>query len=115
LWPQSVSTESALPVSAPTLSLLAGGPPSSGSHGMSGSAGPSQVGVSALGYPIGLADSPDSIMHSGSQMSTSLAAGIVAAESMQTDQSSTSSSRQPPATAAAETAAAEVLHIYRLV
>jgi len=41
---QSVSAESAGPVSAPTLSLPVGGPPSSGSHGVLGSAGPSLVG-----------------------------------------------------------------------
>jgi len=37
-----------------------GGPPSSGSHGILESAGPSLVGVSALGYPSGLAHPPDS-------------------------------------------------------
>jgi len=58
--PESVSTELAGPVSAPAHSVPAGSPPSSGSHGVSGSAGPSQVGVSALGYPSGLADPPDS-------------------------------------------------------
>jgi len=42
---ESVSAESAGPVSAPTLSLPAGGPLSSGSHGVLGSAGPSQVGL----------------------------------------------------------------------
>jgi len=54
--------------------------PFSGSHGVIGSAGPSQVGVSALGYPSGQADPPDSSMHSGGQMSTSLATGIIVAE-----------------------------------
>jgi len=58
--PESVSTELAGPVPAPADSVPAGSPPSSGSHGVSGSAGPSQVGVSALGYPSGLADPPDS-------------------------------------------------------
>ena len=77
---ESVSAESAGPVSAPTLSLLVGSPPCTGSHGILGSAGPSQVGVSALGYPSGLADPPDSSMYIGGQMSTSLASGIVAAE-----------------------------------
>jgi len=45
----SVSTESAGPVSAPTHSLPAGSPPSSGSHGVLGPAGSPQVEVSALG------------------------------------------------------------------
>jgi len=53
---ESVSTESAGPVSVPTLSLPVGGPPSSGSHGVVGSASPSHVGVSALGYSSGQAD-----------------------------------------------------------
>ena len=95
---------------------------------MSGSAGPSQVGVSALGYPSGLADPPDSSAYGGGEMSTSLATGIVGAEVMQLEQSaikleSSSSSlaaalgpdhwrqqlasRQRPATVATETAAAE--------
>ena len=73
------------------------------------------MGVSALGYPSGQADPPDSIhMHIGGQMSTSLATSIVEAEVHgELEQSSTSSSRQPPpATAAAETAAAEGLTLY---
>ena len=109
--PESVSTESAGPVSAPTLSLSAGSHPFSGSHGELGSAGPSQVVVSALGYPSGQADLPDSMhMHIGGQMSTSLATGIVAAEvHAELEQSATSSSRQPSTIAAAETAAAEGL------
>jgi len=73
---QSVSAESAGPVSAPTLSLPVGGPPSSGSHGVLGSAGPSLVGVSALGYPSGQADPPDSCIYTGGQMSTSLVTGM---------------------------------------
>ena len=103
--PESVSAELAGPVSAPTHSLPAGSPPSSGSHGVSGSAGPSQVGVSALGYPSGLAGPLDSSAYSGGQMSLSLATGI--AETAQLEQSSYSTSRQPPATAVAETGAAE--------
>jgi len=70
-----------------------------------GSAGSSQVGVSALGYPSGHAGPPDS----GSQMSRSLATGIAEAESSanKLEQAPYTSSRQPPAaTAAAETAAA---------
>ena len=116
-----MSAESAGPVSAPTLSLSlsAGSHPSLGSHGILGSAGPSQVGVSALRYPSGQADPPDSMhMHIGGQISTSLATGIVAAEvHAQFEQSSTSSSlRQPPtATAAAETAAAEGLTLVSAV
>ena len=78
---ESVSTESAGPVSAPTLSVSAGSHPFSGSHGELGSAAASQVGVSALGYPSGQADPPDGMhMHIGSQMSTSLATGIARAE-----------------------------------
>jgi len=48
---ESVSAESAWPVSAPTLSLPAGGPPSLGSHGGLGSAGPSHVGSPPWGTP----------------------------------------------------------------
>jgi len=47
--PKSVSTESAGPVSAPTHSLPVESHPSSGGRGVSGPAGPPQVGVSALG------------------------------------------------------------------
>ena len=100
---ESVSTESAGPVSAPA--HLAGSPPTSGSHGVLGPASSSQVGVSALGYPSGHAGPPDS----GSQMSRSLATGIAEAESSanKLEQAPYTSSRQPPAaTAAAETAAA---------
>ena len=53
--PESVSTESAGPVTAPTHLLPAGSPPSLGGLGVSGPAGPPQVGVSALGYSSGLA------------------------------------------------------------
>jgi len=112
---ESVSTESAGPVSAPTRSVSAGSHPFLGSHGELGSASPSQVGVSALGYPSGQADPPDSMhMHIGGQMSTSLASGIVVAEVHaefeQPVTTTSSSSRQPsPAAAAAETAAAEGL------
>jgi len=107
-----VSAESAGPVSAPTsLSLPARGPPSSGSHGVLGSAGPSLVGVSALGYPSGQADPRDSSMYTVGQMSTSLVTGTaraeVHAESELERSSYSTSSRQPPATAAAKTAAAE--------
>jgi len=101
-----VSTESAGSVSAPA--HLAGSPPTSGSHGVRGSAGFSQVGVFALGYPSNHAGPPDS----GSQMSRSLTTGIAEAESpaSKLEQSSYTPSRQPPAAtaaaAAAETAAA---------
>ena len=62
--PESVSTESAGPVSAPTHSLPAGSPPTSGSHGAIWSVGPSHVGVSALRYPSGQADPLDlSLIH----------------------------------------------------
>jgi len=61
--PESVSAGLAGPVSAPTHSLPVGSPPSSGSHGVS--AGPSQVGVSALGYPSGLAGPPDGSVYGG--------------------------------------------------
>jgi len=101
--PESVSTESAGPVPAPTNSLPAGSPSSSGSHGMLGSAGPSPVGVSALGYPSGHAGPLERTAYGGGQMSMSLATGV-----MQLEQSSSSkleqsaTSRQPPtATAAA--------------
>ena len=95
--PESVSTESAGPVSAPTLSLPAGSHSSLGSW------------VSALGYPSGLADPPNSSAHSGGQTSLSLATGIP--ETAQLEQSSSSissySQQPPPATAADQTAAAE--------
>jgi len=97
---ESLSAEPTGPVSAPTLFPLVAGPPCTGSHGILGSAGPSQVGVSALGYPSGLADPPDSSMYTGGQMSTSLATGIVAAE-VHAELELSSTSRQPPATASA--------------
>ena len=98
---ESVSAESAGPVSAPTsLSLPARGPPSSGSHGVLGSAGPSLVGVSALGYPSGQADPRDSSMYTVGQMSTSLVTGTARAEvhaESELERSSYSTSlRQPP-------------------
>ena len=99
---ESVSTESAGPVSVPTLSLPVGGPPSSGIHGVVGSAGPSHVGSPPWGTPA--------VKQTGGQMSTSLATGIARAEvHAQLEKSSppTSTSRQPPPAAAAETAAAE--------
>ena len=95
---ESVSAEPAGPVSAPH-SLLVGGSPCIGSHGILGSAGPSQVGVSALGYPCGQADPPDSSMYTGGQMSSSLVTGTARAEiHAELEQSSYTSSRQPPAT-----------------
>ena len=61
-------------------------------------------GVSALGYLSGEADSPDSSMYTGGQMSTSLAAGIARAETHaeleQSSSSTYSSLRQPPAATA---------------
>ena len=104
---ESVSTEAAGPVSAHTFSLPAGGPPSSGSHGVIGSAGPSQVGLRP-GVPQRSSRPFDSSMYTGGQMSTSLATGIVAAEvhaesELEQSSSSTTSTslRQPPATASA--------------
>jgi len=73
------------------------------------SAGPSQVGVSALEYASGLADPLGSSVYSGGQMSTSLATGIVAAETAQLEKSSSSASSLPaaaPLPAAAGIAAA---------
>jgi len=113
---ESVSAELAGPVSAPILPFQVGSPPSSGSHGVLGPAGSPYVGVSARGYPSGLAGPPDS--KRGGQMSASLATGIVSAESMQLEYAasskletssllgpssspSSSSPRQPPAAAAA--------------
>ena len=98
--PESVSTETAWPVSAPTYSLPAGSHSSSGRLGVSGPAGPPQLGVSALGYPSGLAGPPESSMHSREQVSSSLAAAPYQQQL---------ASRQPPA-AATVTAAAMVLH-----
>jgi len=96
--PESVSTESAGPVSAPIPSLPAGSPPTSGSHGAIGSVGPSHVGVSAMRYPSGQADPLDI----GGQVSNSSATGIVVAEiHAELEQSSHTTSRQPSATAAA--------------
>jgi len=96
--PESVSTESAWPVSAPIPSLPAGSPPTSGSHGAIGSVGPSHVGVSALRYPSRQADPLDI----GGQVSNSSATGIVVAEiHAELEQSSHTTSRQPSATAAA--------------
>jgi len=79
--PESVSTESAGPVSAPTHSLPAASPPSSGGLGVSGPAGPPQVGVSALGYSSGLAGPSGSNMYSREQVSSSIATAAVEASS----------------------------------
>ena len=67
---------------------------------MLGSVGPSHVGVSALRYPSGQADPPDS-MYTGGQMLTSLATGIVHAELEQSSSTYSSYSRQPSVSAAA--------------
>jgi len=110
-----VSTESAGPVSAPTHLLPVGSPLSSGGRGVSGPAGPPQVGVSALGYPSGLAAPPESSVRSGEQVSSSVAT-VVAESSLQSSPLAAASyqqqlaSRQPPA-AATETAAAQGLTI----
>jgi len=85
LWlqmdPESVSTESAGLVSVPILSLSVGSYPCSGSHGILGSAGSSQVGGLRLGVSQQSSRPPDSMhMHTGGQMSTSLVTGIIAAE-----------------------------------
>jgi len=69
----SMSTESAGPMSAPTHPLPAGSPPSSGVLGVSGPAGPPQVGVSSLGYPSGLAGPSEVSEHSSEQSSSSIA------------------------------------------
>jgi len=71
--PESMSTESAGPMSAPTHPLPAGSPPSSGVLGVSGPAGPPQVGVSSLGYPSGLAGPSEVSEHSREQSSSSIA------------------------------------------
>jgi len=73
--PESVSTESAGPGSAPppTHPLPAGSHSSSGGRGVSGPAGPSEMGVSAVGYPSGLAGPPESSVRSGEQVSSILA------------------------------------------
>ena len=82
--------------------------------------GPSHVGVSALRYPSGQADPPDSVhMHIGGQMSTSLATGVVVAGvHAELEKSSqpplTSTSRQPSATAAAAGCRQKVLQVNSL-
>jgi len=113
--PESVSTESTGPVSVPAHPLPAGSPPFSGGRGVSGPAGPPQVGVSTLGYPSSLAGPLGS---SGEQVLPSLAPDAAKASpaSAVVDAQSVSSlgaaprrqqlaSRQPT-TAATETAAA---------
>ena len=116
--PESVSTESTGPVSAPAHPLPTGSPPSTGGRGVSGSAGPPQVGVSTLGYPSSLAGPPGS---SGGQVSSSLASyvaesslalAIVAQSSSSLLAAAPGTRRQQLAlrqlpTAASETAAAE--------
>jgi len=115
-----MSTELAGPVSAPTHPLPAGSPPSSGGLGVSGPAGPSQVGVSALGYPSGLAGPSEIGARSVEQVSSlSMATGIEE-DDTPSDSSLAAApyrqqlaSRQPPA-AATETAAAQGLTlVYR--
>jgi len=107
-----VSTESAGPVSAPIHPHPAGSHPSSGGPGVSGPAGPHQVGVSALGYPSGLAGPSVSSAHSREQVSSSVATVAVEASSSLPSSSLRQqlASRQPPA-ADTETAAAEGLTI----
>ena len=105
---ESMSAELAEPVSVHP----AGRPTSLGGPGVEGPAGSPLVGVSALRYPSGLAGPPDRSVHSGGQMSLSLATGIAATPAQQLALSSpttsyySSSSRQPPA--AATVAAATV-------
>jgi len=67
--PESVSTKTTGPVSAPAHPVPAGSPPSSGGRGVSSPSGPPQVGVSTLGYPSSLAGPPGS---SGEQVLSSL-------------------------------------------
>ena len=112
-----MSTESAGPVSAPIHPHPAGSHPSSGGPGVSGPAGPHQVGVSALGYPSGLAGPSVSSAHSHEQVSSSVATVAVEASSSLPSSSLAAApyrqqlaSRQPPA-ADTETAAAEGLTI----
>ena len=85
LWlqmdPESMSTESAGLVSVSILSFSVRSYPCSGSHGILGSAGFSQVGGLRLGVSQQSSRPPDSMhMHTGGQMSTSLVTGIIAAE-----------------------------------
>jgi len=101
-----MSAELAEPVSAHP----AGRPTSLGGPGVEGPAGSPLEGVSALRYPSGLAGPPNSSMHSGGQMSLSLATDLAA--STQRDQSPPSSystsSRQPPAAATVAAATARL-------
>ena len=111
-----MSSESAGPVSAPTHSLPVESHPSSGGRGVSGPAGPPQVGVSALGYPSGLAGPPESNVRSGEQVSSKSSLATVVADESTSSSSPLAAapyqqqlaSRQPPA-AATETAAAQGL------
>jgi len=101
---ESVSTESAGPVSTHLELLSAGGHPSVGGPGVLGSADSLLVGVSTLGYPSEYADPIDSAI-GGEFASTSL---VSAAEAMTTSETTTpqqATSRQPP-TATEVTAAA---------
>ena len=82
---------------------------------MSGPAGPPQVGVSALGYPSGLAGLFESSAHIHEQMSSSIATVVVQASSPSSSLAAAPyqqqlASRQPP-TAATETATAEGLTV----
>ena len=104
--PESVSTESAVPVAAPTHSLPAGSHPSSGGLGVLGPAGSPQVGSLpwAFGYPSGLAG-PSEIGALVYTVATGIddipSSSLAAAPYRQQ-----LASRQPPA-AATETAAAQ--------
>ena len=61
---ESMATEIAGPVATHSQLPPEGGHPSAGGHGVAGSANSPLVGVSALGYPSGPADPPDSAMTS---------------------------------------------------
>jgi len=118
--PESVSTESAGPVSAPSHPLPAGSLPCSGGLGLLGPVGPPQVGVSALGYPSGLAGPSEVSVHSREQSSSSV--GTTAVDTPPPSSSSLAAasyqqqvaSRQP-STAATAKAAAEGLTLALIV
>jgi len=97
---ESMSTEVAGPVTTHPQLLPEGGHSSVGGQGIEGSASPSLVGVSTLGYPSGPADPLDSAMTSVTDTFTTAEATATS-----TTASQPTSSRQPP-TVADTTAAA---------
>jgi len=91
--PESMSTEPAEPVSAPIHLSPAGRPPFQGGLSMKQFVGYPQMGVSALGYPSGLAG-PSEV--SGQQSTTTVSVGVGTVAPPPTAPQLQAASQQPP-------------------